>query len=200
MTSINSSPTDLPAVPLTLEGAAVLHQMFRVRWAAWKALGADDQNAIATEAAAVLGELEGAGSAAFSTLGHKSDLLLVHFRPGFDDLNGVELRLARTRLWDYLELAHSVRQRGGTGALRIDHEDLRATGRGRHPAPFRRVERGDRASDGPPAGSDAFAALPGDSRRALPLLLSYGPQARRGEELVHSCRWPSASGRCTSTA
>ena len=107
MTSINSSQAELPAVPLTLEGAAVLHQMLRVRWAAWKALSADEQNAIASEADAVLGELERAGSAAFSTLGHKSDLLLVHFRPGFDELNGVELRLARTRLWDYLEPAHS---------------------------------------------------------------------------------------------
>ena len=107
MTSINSSQAELPAVPLTLEGAAVLHQMLRVRWAAWKALSADEQNAIASEADAVLGELERAGSAAFSTLGHKSDLLLVHFRAGFDELNGVELRLARTRLWDYLEPAHS---------------------------------------------------------------------------------------------
>jgi len=107
VTSINSSQAELPAVPLTLEGAAVLHQMLRVRWAAWKALSADEQNAIASEADAVLGELERAGSAAFSTLGHKSDLLLVHFRAGFDELNGVELRLARTRLWDYLEPAHS---------------------------------------------------------------------------------------------
>ncbi|HTP87475.1 MAG TPA: hypothetical protein VMJ34_11005, partial [Bryobacteraceae bacterium] len=73
MTSINSSQAELPAVPLTLEGAAVLHQMLRVRWAAWKALSADEQNAIASEADAVLGELERAGSAAFSTLGHKSD-------------------------------------------------------------------------------------------------------------------------------
>jgi chlorite dismutase len=42
-------------------------------------------------------------SAAFSLLGHKGDLILVHFRPSFDELNQVELRLARLRLWDYLE-------------------------------------------------------------------------------------------------
>jgi chlorite dismutase len=42
-------------------------------------------------------------SAAFSLLGHKGDLILVHFRPSFDELNQVEQRLARLRLWDYLE-------------------------------------------------------------------------------------------------
>ena len=110
MTSVNPSQAELPAVPLTLEGAAVLHQMLRVRWPAWKALGAQEQNAIATEATELLGELERnptGQSAAFATLGHKADLLLVHFRPSFDDLKAIELRLARTRLWDYLEPAHS---------------------------------------------------------------------------------------------
>ena len=29
----------LPATPLTLDGSYLLHQMFRVRWPAWKALG-----------------------------------------------------------------------------------------------------------------------------------------------------------------
>jgi len=106
--SPNQIQTQLPAVPLTLEGAAVLHQMLRVRWPAWKALAASEQRDIAAEAAEVLAQMEtSAQSAAFATLGHKSDLLLVHFRPGFDDLKAIELRLARTRLWDYLEPAHS---------------------------------------------------------------------------------------------
>ncbi|MGD0616106.1 MAG: hydrogen peroxide-dependent heme synthase [Bryobacteraceae bacterium] len=110
MASFNSSPGDLPAVPLTLEGAAVLHQMFRVRWPQWKALSAADQSAIAAEATELLGQLERNAtgpSAAFATLGHKADLLLVHFRPSFDDLKAIELRLACTRLWDYLEPTHS---------------------------------------------------------------------------------------------
>ena len=108
MASLNQTQTGLPAVPLTLEGAAVLHQMLRVRWPAWKALGAAGQGEIAAEAMEVLAELEAnAQSAAFATLGHKSDLLLVHFRPAFDELKAIELRLARTRLWDYLEPAHS---------------------------------------------------------------------------------------------
>ena len=42
-------------------------------------------------------------SAVFSLLGHKGDLIIVHFRRSFDELNQAELDLARTRLADYLE-------------------------------------------------------------------------------------------------
>ncbi len=100
----------LPAVPLTIEGASVLHQMLRVRWTAWKALPAAQRSEIANEAAAALGEMEqnpNGQSAAFSLLGHKGDLILVHFRPSFDYLSQVETRLGRLRLWDYLEPASS---------------------------------------------------------------------------------------------
>src|SRR5262249_47183010 len=40
---------------------------------------------------------------AFSLLGHKGDLILVHFRRSFDELSQVERRLAQLRLSDYLE-------------------------------------------------------------------------------------------------
>jgi peroxiredoxin len=96
----------LPAVPLTLEGASMLHQMLRVRWTAWKQLPSAERAAIAKEAAEALAEMEreaGGQSAVFSLLGHKGDLILVHFRRSFDELNKVERRLAGLRLWDYLE-------------------------------------------------------------------------------------------------
>jgi len=96
----------LPAVPLTLEGSSVLHQMQRVRWSAWKALEARDRSEIVQEAARVLGEMErnaGGQSALFSLLGHKGDFILVHFRRSFDELAQVERRLAQLRLSDYLE-------------------------------------------------------------------------------------------------
>ena len=95
-----------PAVPLTLDGSALLHQMFRIRRPAWKALDADRQHEIADEAAAVLIEMEGCeegGSALFSELGHKGDLILVHFRKTFDEANRAELRLSQLALADYLE-------------------------------------------------------------------------------------------------
>jgi len=81
---------EIPAVPLTIEGYSVLHQMMRVRWAAWRQLDAAEKAAIVDEAAAVLGRMEqnsGGQSAVFSLLGHKGDLMLVHFRRSFDELN-----------------------------------------------------------------------------------------------------------------
>ena len=92
-----------PPVPLTLEGAAVLHQMLRVRWPAWRALDSAARSEILDQAVGVFAGLEEQHSAAFSLLGHKGDLMLVHFRPGFDDLSRVESEMAHLRLWDYLE-------------------------------------------------------------------------------------------------
>ena len=93
-------------MPLTLDGSSVLHQMFRVRRQAWRGLSEGDRRAIASEASELLTGWEGAaerGSAAFSQIGHKGDLLLVHFRPSFEDLNDAELAWSRLRLADYLE-------------------------------------------------------------------------------------------------
>jgi peroxiredoxin len=97
---------EIPAVPLTIEGYSVLHQMMRVRWAAWRQLSAAEKAAIGDEAASVLGRMEqnaGGQSALFSLLGHKGDLMLVHFRRSFDELNLAELQLAQLRLNDFLE-------------------------------------------------------------------------------------------------
>jgi peroxiredoxin len=108
--SIEPAVDLLPPVPLTLEGASVLHQMHRVRWTAWKSLKAEERTEIAQEAAGVLGEMERNAtgqSALFSLLGHKGDFILVHFRRSFDELNQVEQRLARLRFWDFLEPASS---------------------------------------------------------------------------------------------
>jgi len=98
--------TEIPAVPLTTEGYSVLHQMMRFRWTAWRALPDGTRSAIAQEAASVLGAMEqnsGGQSALFSLIGHKGDLMLVHFRKSFADPNQAELRLAGLRLSDYLE-------------------------------------------------------------------------------------------------
>src|SRR5437868_640227 len=92
-----------PPVPLTIEGASVLHQMFRVRWAAWRWLAQADRIALIEQASAALASMEKEGSAAFSLLGHKGDLMLVHFRDGFEQLGEIQTRLAHLPLWDYLE-------------------------------------------------------------------------------------------------
>ena len=102
-----AASAEVPAVPLTTEGYSVLHQMMRFRWTAWRALPDAARSAIAREAAAVLGEMEknvaGGQSALFSLIGHKGDLMLLHFRNSFADLNQAELKLASLRLSDFLE-------------------------------------------------------------------------------------------------
>ena len=98
--------TEIPAVPLTTEGYSVLHQMMRFRWPALRALPASEKAVIAKEASDALASMEqnSAGqSALYSLIGHKGDLMLIHFRESFADLNQAELKLAGLRLIDYLE-------------------------------------------------------------------------------------------------
>ncbi len=105
---VQTVSAELPAMPLTLEGLSVLHQMFRFRWPEWRKLDAPRQADIAREAATVFSASEEAGqSAVYSMLGHKGDLMIVHFRDSFDELNAAELQLDRTALQDFLEPMHS---------------------------------------------------------------------------------------------
>jgi len=104
---------EFPPVPLTLEGSSVLHQFFRFDWKAWRTCGDVERVHIVSEAVELLRGLERAEtdkpvqSALFSQLGHKGDLILVHFRDSFEALNQVELDLAQTALSDFLMPTHS---------------------------------------------------------------------------------------------
>ncbi len=119
-----TATSEIPAVPLTVEGYGVLHQMMRFRWSAWRQLRAGLRREIVHEAAGLLGKMEqsaaststspgtsGGGSsgqsALYSLLGHKGDLMFIHFRPSFDELNRAEMQISRLRLSDYLEPATS---------------------------------------------------------------------------------------------
>jgi peroxiredoxin len=102
----NQKQTELPPTPLTLDGSYILHQMFRVRWAAWRALGASDQKHIlsnATKMFAAMEQNKQECTGLFSMLGHKGDLMLVHFRKTLDALNHAELTFAHSELCEYLE-------------------------------------------------------------------------------------------------
>ncbi|HLJ90452.1 MAG TPA: hydrogen peroxide-dependent heme synthase [Candidatus Angelobacter sp.] len=104
--AIKTLPHDLPPVPLTLEGSSVLHQMFRIRWAEWRKLSEAQRQEIAKEAVGVLSKMEQdmeGQSAIFSLLGHKGDLLVVHFRNSFEHLKAAELQISGLRLSDFLE-------------------------------------------------------------------------------------------------
>ena len=101
-----TTSTETPPVPLTIEGYATLHQMMRFRWSAWRALSAADRTGITHEASTLLTSLEQhspGSSALFSLIGHKADLLFLHFRDSFADLNQVELQLAQLRIADFFE-------------------------------------------------------------------------------------------------
>ena len=107
MQAIELITAEMPPVPLTLEGASVLHQMMRIKWAAWKSLPEAARAELLAEATAALSAMEQEKSALFSLIGHKGDLLLVHFRSSFEELNRAELQLARLGLSDYLETTSS---------------------------------------------------------------------------------------------
>ncbi len=107
-----------PPVPLTLEGSSVLHQFFRFDWKAWKSF-ADGSSAdgkrrrMIADAVATLKSLEckdasaPVRSALYSQLGHKGDLMLIHFRDSLEELNQIELNLAQMPLHNFLDLRHS---------------------------------------------------------------------------------------------
>jgi hydrogen peroxide-dependent heme synthase len=101
-----------PPVPLTLEGASVLHQFFRFDWAKWRSFADGERKKIVDEFVSLLKKLEQDAdskvqTALFSQLGHKGDLILTHFRDSFEALNQVELELAQTSFFDLLEQKHS---------------------------------------------------------------------------------------------
>ena len=101
----------MPPVPLTVEGASVLHQMMRFRRTAWRSLAEEERSRVLSEASRVLGAMEkpseGRQSAVFSLLGHKGDLLFLHFRRDFEELNEAQVAVSRLVLSEYLEPVHS---------------------------------------------------------------------------------------------
>ena len=101
-----TASAQIPPVPLTIEGYSVLHQMFRIRGAEWRALRLAQKTEVLQEAGTALSKMEQnltGQSAIFSLLGHKGDLMLVHFRESFDELNRAELQVSRLHLSDFLE-------------------------------------------------------------------------------------------------
>jgi peroxiredoxin len=103
-----------PAVPLTIEGSSMLHQIFRFNWKAWRALSPAEQARIATTAAGKLKEIANDQenstkhqTVLFSLLGHKGDLMLIHLRDSVEALNKLELQLAQLELNDFLEQTYS---------------------------------------------------------------------------------------------
>jgi len=105
---------EFPPAPLTVEGSCVLHQMFRFDWKAWRCVSLPERGRIAVQATRIFQELEqdtphrAAGqSALYSLLGHKGDLMMIHFRNSISALNQVELGLAQREFHTFLEASFS---------------------------------------------------------------------------------------------
>ncbi len=91
----------------------MLHQFFRFDWKSWRGCAEAERKKIAAESTAALKNLERSGldapvrTALYSQLGHKGDLILVHFRDSLEALHQVELDLAQTALYGFLTPVHS---------------------------------------------------------------------------------------------
>jgi chlorite dismutase len=95
-----------PRVPETLEGWSVLHQMFRIRWDAWRVLPEAERRqraASAVDVLAALGRGDEGATTLTTLLGHKGDLMLIHFRRDFEALQAAQLAVARLAVAPYLE-------------------------------------------------------------------------------------------------
>jgi chlorite dismutase len=95
-----------PHVPETLEGWAMLHQLFRIRWEVARVATPAELHEVAGEAAGALRPPDDpalGATALVQLLGHKGDLMVIHCRPGFEGLSAGQLALSRCRLWDWLE-------------------------------------------------------------------------------------------------
>ena len=93
--------TDFPNVPMTLEGASVLHQMMRVDWSALRKLDERHRHLLVSRFSDWL-KLHPA-SASYAMLGHKGDLMLIHYRNDFAELQEVQRTLQRLEIGDYFQ-------------------------------------------------------------------------------------------------
>ena len=175
-----------PPVPLTLEGSSTLHQFFRFDWKTWKALPAAERGRIAADAAAALKKMERTGAdgpvqtAVFSQLGHKGDLILLHFRKSMEELNQVELELAQTALSDFMELKHSyvsVVELGLYESTRKTYEAAAAKGAAMHSAEWNAEVEASMKRGAEAMKSRLWPAVP-----EAKYLCFYPMDRKRGEE------------------
>ena len=130
----STTARDIAAAPNTLEGYSLLHQFFRLRRPQWNALAGHTRVGIiekASHAFAAMERREDGQSALFSQLGHKGDLIAIHFRRGFEELNAAQLAVSRLALNEFLEPTTSyvsVVEIGLYEATVKLHEELAARG------------------------------------------------------------------------
>ncbi|WP_132059110.1 heme-binding protein [Halorussus amylolyticus] len=129
--------------PATNEGWYALHDFRTVDWDAWRAAPEREREAALAEGISFLrhhtevADAEDGSSAVFSMLGHKADLLVVHFRPTMADLDTAERAFEDTAFAGYTEKSNSyvsVTEVGGytNEEMAADPEDIEDTGLARY--------------------------------------------------------------------
>ncbi|MFD1569669.1 heme-binding protein [Halorubrum laminariae] len=95
--------------PQTEEGWFALHDFRSIDWDAWRDAPERERRRAIEEGKSFLRHREQVtdanegDSGLFSVLGHKADLLFVHFRPSLDDLSAIERRFEDTALAAFTE-------------------------------------------------------------------------------------------------
>ena len=90
--------------PATEEGWFALHEFRSIDWDAWRDAPAHERDRAIEEGRSFLEHREGLAAAeagdsgVFSVLGHKADLLTIHFRPTLDELSTIERSFETTAL------------------------------------------------------------------------------------------------------
>jgi chlorite dismutase len=105
-----SERPNILSVPETLEGWAVLHEIYRIDWADWMKRSASDHQKALEQAIGFLkqaGDPPEGATAVFSLLGHKGNLLILHFRRALDELNDVSLKFQRLMISSSLRMTQS---------------------------------------------------------------------------------------------
>jgi hydrogen peroxide-dependent heme synthase len=157
---------ELSAAPHTLEGFAVLHQFFRIRRPHWNALSADRRTAAIGDGAAAfatMAQREDGESAIFNQLGHKGDLIAVHFRRGLDQLAEAELEVGRLALSEFLEPSGSylsVVEIGLYEATVKLHADLAGKGVKPHSPQWHQVVEAELADQRIKLGARLYPKIP----------------------------------------
>jgi len=90
-------------VPETLEGWAILHQIYKVKWDEWKLNSDVKMVDLLCKTIEGVNQSENSQSAVFSILGHKGDLLFIHFRKTLDELNEIERTFKKLEIFKYME-------------------------------------------------------------------------------------------------
>ncbi|MBI4579857.1 MAG: heme-dependent peroxidase [Planctomycetes bacterium] len=99
-----------PEAPQTLEGYYILHDVYRIDWPMWWAVQGKSGYEIAESARQWLAQAAGVergDTAAYSILGQKGDLMLVHYRATAEDLNRAEMSFRRLALFEFMQPVYS---------------------------------------------------------------------------------------------